>query len=410
MAWRPPRPRPSEPTLVAVGRGAGQAGRVRDHLGLREGRTRPDRRSPRASRRFAGTSGFPIWLRFLTASFVIVASIAGGHLGEPDPLPVGHRQRAQATASIARACEPFLTTPGSGPQTILILGSDKRNQEISGKYGPLRHDDAAAARSGPRRDRPALAAARPEGRHPGRRDRQAQRRLLARRPEADARRRSSSSPGLADQPPRQRRLHRLRPGRQRDRLRLRRRRPPLLPPERPYARASEDYAEINLQPGYQALCGFDALAFVRYRHTDNDIVRAARQQAFLREARAKVPPVEADRGPQEAGQDLHHTTRPRTSTPPSRCCRCCGCSSTCAARRSRRSTSTARSARLTSPPRPRRSTRPSTSSSASRARPARPARARSRASRSTPEQAPDATKPKPALRSKQSRLSDVERP
>src|SRR4029079_15326402 len=30
--------------------------------------------------------------------------------------------------------------------------------------------------------------------------------------------------------------------------------------------------------------------FARYRHTDNDIVRAARQQAFLREARAKVPP------------------------------------------------------------------------------------------------------------------------
>ncbi|HEY1237785.1 MAG TPA: LCP family protein, partial [Solirubrobacterales bacterium] len=49
-------------------------------------------------------------------------------------------------------------------------------------------------------------------------------------------------------------------------------------------------AEINLQPGYQALCGFDALSFVRYRHTDNDIVRSARQQAFLREARAKVPP------------------------------------------------------------------------------------------------------------------------
>jgi LCP family protein required for cell wall assembly len=49
-------------------------------------------------------------------------------------------------------------------------------------------------------------------------------------------------------------------------------------------------SEINLQPGYQALCGFDALSYVRYRHTDTDIVRAARQQQFLREARAKVPP------------------------------------------------------------------------------------------------------------------------
>ena len=54
--------------------------------------------------------------------------------------------------------------------------------------------------------------------------------------------------------------------------------------------AAADYEEIDLQPGYQALCGFDALDYARYRHTDNDIVRAARQQEFLREARAKIPP------------------------------------------------------------------------------------------------------------------------
>lgn len=54
--------------------------------------------------------------------------------------------------------------------------------------------------------------------------------------------------------------------------------------------ASEDYEEIDLQPGYQALCGFNALDYARYRHTDNDVVRAARQQDFLREARQKVPP------------------------------------------------------------------------------------------------------------------------
>ena len=54
--------------------------------------------------------------------------------------------------------------------------------------------------------------------------------------------------------------------------------------------AAADYEEIDLQPGYQALCGFDALDYARYRHADNDVVRAARQQDFLREARAKVPP------------------------------------------------------------------------------------------------------------------------
>jgi LCP family protein required for cell wall assembly len=48
------------------------------------------------------------------------------------------------------------------------------------------------------------------------------------------------------------------------------------------------YAEIDIQAGYQMLCGERALQYVRYRHTDNDIVRSARQQDFLREARAKI--------------------------------------------------------------------------------------------------------------------------
>ena len=47
----------------------------------------------------------------------------------------------------------------------------------------------------------------------------------------------------------------------------------------------EKYATIDIQPGYQKLMGRDALDYVRYRHTDNDIVRAARQHDFLREAR-----------------------------------------------------------------------------------------------------------------------------
>ena len=53
---------------------------------------------------------------------------------------------------------------------------------------------------------------------------------------------------------------------------------------------ADDYEEIDIQPGYQALCGFDALDYARFRHTDNDVIRAARQQDFLREARQKVPP------------------------------------------------------------------------------------------------------------------------
>ncbi|MGC9220572.1 MAG: LCP family protein [Solirubrobacteraceae bacterium] len=59
-----------------------------------------------------------------------------------------------------------------------------------------------------------------------------------------------------------------------------------------------DYSSINIQPGYQKLCGGTgsdfggpntALAFVRFRHNDSDIVREARQQDFLRWAKESLP-------------------------------------------------------------------------------------------------------------------------
>ena len=51
---------------------------------------------------------------------------------------------------------------------------------------------------------------------------------------------------------------------------------------------ADQYARIDIQPGYQRLCGGRALQYVRYRHTDSDIVRAARQQDFLRQAKTQV--------------------------------------------------------------------------------------------------------------------------
>jgi len=51
---------------------------------------------------------------------------------------------------------------------------------------------------------------------------------------------------------------------------------------------SEQYAEIDVKPGYQLLCGKKALDYVRYRHTDTDIVRSARQQDFLGAARQRI--------------------------------------------------------------------------------------------------------------------------
>ena len=49
-----------------------------------------------------------------------------------------------------------------------------------------------------------------------------------------------------------------------------------------------DYATIDVKQGYQKLCGQDALDYVRYRHEDTDIVRAARQQEFLRQLKQQI--------------------------------------------------------------------------------------------------------------------------
>ena len=49
--------------------------------------------------------------------------------------------------------------------------------------------------------------------------------------------------------------------------------------------SGENYATIDVDAGYQKLKGKDALDYVRYRHGDNDLVRAARQQDFLRQAK-----------------------------------------------------------------------------------------------------------------------------
>jgi LCP family protein required for cell wall assembly len=49
-----------------------------------------------------------------------------------------------------------------------------------------------------------------------------------------------------------------------------------------------DYSSVDLEAGYQPLCGAQALQFVRFRHTDTDLVREARQQDFLQWASDSV--------------------------------------------------------------------------------------------------------------------------
>jgi len=50
---------------------------------------------------------------------------------------------------------------------------------------------------------------------------------------------------------------------------------------------AEQYFAINLQPGYQRLCGQEALEFVANRHESTSIVRDARDQRFLLAAKAQ---------------------------------------------------------------------------------------------------------------------------
>ena len=51
---------------------------------------------------------------------------------------------------------------------------------------------------------------------------------------------------------------------------------------------SNNFSSINIQPGYQKLCDQTALDYARYRHTDSDFVRVARQQDFIRQAKEQV--------------------------------------------------------------------------------------------------------------------------
>jgi LCP family protein required for cell wall assembly len=52
--------------------------------------------------------------------------------------------------------------------------------------------------------------------------------------------------------------------------------------------AGTNYANINLLPGYQKLKGQAALDYVRFRHTDSDLYRLARQQQFVRALKEQI--------------------------------------------------------------------------------------------------------------------------
>src|SRR3954447_11444840 len=58
--------------------------------------------------------------------------------------------------------------------------------------------------------------------------------------------------------------------------------------DRRYYNDSPGYAYIDVNRGYQKLCGEKALEYARFRHEDTDLIRGARQQDLLRETKQQV--------------------------------------------------------------------------------------------------------------------------
>jgi LCP family protein required for cell wall assembly len=55
--------------------------------------------------------------------------------------------------------------------------------------------------------------------------------------------------------------------------------------------AATNFMSVDLQPGYQKLKGLKSLEFVRFRHSDDDPIRNARQQEFLNAFKRVADPV-----------------------------------------------------------------------------------------------------------------------
>ena len=90
--------------------------------------------------------------------------------------------------------------------------------------------------------------------------------------------------GDSGQLPDHRQFPRLQAAREQARRRLHDGRPSL----HQHAGGPGGYATIDLHPGYQKLDGQQALDFVRFRHTDSDVYRLARQQLFLEALKDRV--------------------------------------------------------------------------------------------------------------------------
>ena len=239
---------------------------------------------------------FPLWARFLTAGFVIVLATGTATAASLILYIGGIADDLKLDKEFKGIPDRLATVDGGEPQTILILGSDKRPEFKGGKFRGL-SDTTMLLRVDPDRNALALFSLPRDLKVsiPGYGVAKLNEAYFAGGPELTLR----TIRQLTDVPasPGGLEINHLvnvdfegfaRAVNEIDCV--------YVDVDRRYFNSNEGkaaeftYEEIDLQPGYQALCGFDALDYARYRHTDNDVVRAARQQDFLREARAKVPP------------------------------------------------------------------------------------------------------------------------
>ena len=206
--------------------------------------------------------------------------------------------------------------PG-GPQTILVLGSDRRYGD--GRTIPARSDTIIVVRLDPDKNATAIMSIPRDLKVeiPGYGTGQDQRGLRDRRPEAHG----ADGQGAArhpDQPRRQRELRRLPARRQPPRLRLRRHRPALLQRQRRPRRLRDDRPQARLPEALrQGRAGLRALPPHRRR------LRARRAPAGV-PAPGQGPdrPRQGLRRPQGAAEDLRplHADRHRRATTTPRSC------------------------------------------------------------------------------------------
>ena len=245
---------------AAVGR-PGAAPEAQALLAARPARLVPDRLLIRSATAVAGI--------LLELSDIVedIQPIAGGCRPARRGRRRGGRRTSSSSAPTSASATPARRNAGCSDTTILLR-----------------------ARPRPERDRAAEHPPRPQGRDPRLRDRQVQRRLCARRPEADPADGQAADRGWpainhvvnVDFLGFVRAINAIE-------LRLHRRRPPLLPLQRRRAGRAAVRRDQHPARATSGSAASDALDYVRYRHTDTDLVRAARQQDFLREARQRVP-------------------------------------------------------------------------------------------------------------------------